>query len=168
ALLQSFPDPAVNAIEKLRLFKELDARNRDLTEALEQQTATAEILRVISSSPTDLQPVLDAVAENAARLCGAADANIFQVQDGFLLLVSTRAGIPSPPTRKRAIDRGSVPGRSVADRRTIHIHDLAAEPESEYPISVAAQRAINHRTTLATPLMREGVAIGTILIRRME
>src|SRR5690242_2956644 len=122
-LLETFADQAVIAIENVRLFKELQTRNRDLTEALEQQTATGEVLRVISSSPTDLQPVLDAVAENAARLCGAADANIFQVQDGSLVLVTTRGEIPSPPTRKRAIDRGSVPGRSVADRRTIHIHD---------------------------------------------
>ena len=168
SLLNTFADQAVIAIENVRLFKELEARNRDLTEALEQQTATSEILRVISSSPTDLQPVLDAVAENAARLCDATDANIFRVQGESILLVASRGDIPSPPLRTRTIDRRSVTGRAVVDRRTIHIHDLAAEPESEYPISRALQQQISHRTTLATPLLREGVALGAILIRRME
>jgi GAF domain-containing protein/DNA-binding response OmpR family regulator len=168
ALLQTFADQAVIAIQNVRLFTELEARNNELREALEQQTATSDILRVISSSPTDLQPVLDAVAENAARLCGAADAIIFQAQDGLMVVVASHGDIPLPPTRRRAIDRGSVPGRSLVERRTIHIHDLAAESDEEYPISKAAQREINHRTTLATPLLREGVAIGAILIRRME
>ncbi len=167
-LVATFADQAVIAIENARLLGELQARNADLTEALEQQTATSEILRVISSSPTDLQPVLDAVAENAARLCGASDSNIFRVQNESIVLVASWGDIPSSPLPTRTIDRRSVTGRAVVDRRTIHVHDLAAEPESEYPISRALQQQISHRTTLATPLLREGVAVGAILIRRME
>ena len=122
---------------------------------------------MISSSPTDLQPVLDAVAENAARLCGGIDAGIFRVEDGSLVRVSAHGPIPRTYAT-RAINRGSVAGRAVVDRRTIHVHDLAAESDSEYPDGKADQRQIGHRTTLATPLLREGVALGVILIRRME
>src|SRR5262249_32841317 len=94
ALLQTFADQAVIAIENVRLFKELEARNRDLTQALEQQTATAEILRVISSSPTEIQPVLNVVAERAARVCGADDAVIFRIDGQKLRRVSHHGLIP--------------------------------------------------------------------------
>jgi signal transduction histidine kinase len=167
ALLQTFAAQAVIAIENVRLFKELEARNRDLTEALDQQTATGEILRIIAASPTDLRPVLDAVAGNAARLCAANDAQIFRVEDGALYLAASFGPIPAVPG-KRAINRQWVTGRSVVDRQTIHVHDLASEPDSEYPVGKALQRQFAHRTTLATPLLREGVALGAILIRRME
>jgi GAF domain-containing protein/CheY-like chemotaxis protein len=167
ALMETFADQAAIAIENARLLTELQAKNSDLTEALEQQTATSEILRVISSSPTDLRPVLEAVADSAARLCSADDANIFQVQGEMLALAVSRGGIPPSPA-VRQIDRRSVPGRSVVDRQTLHIHDLAAESDEEFPISRAAARRTNVRTVLATPLLREGVALGTIFIRRME
>ncbi len=167
SLLRTFADQAVIAIENVRLFAELEARNRDLTEALEQQTATSEILRVISSSPTDIQPVLEAVAENAARLCQAFDAQIFRAEGDFLRLAASFGSIPLSHAG-RPVHRGWVTGRCVADRRTVHVHDLAAESEAEYPEGRLRQQLEGHRTTLATPLLREGQPLGAILIRRME
>jgi GAF domain-containing protein/anti-sigma regulatory factor (Ser/Thr protein kinase) len=166
-LLKTFADQAVIAIENVRLFKELEARNRDLTAALEQQTATSEILRVISSSPTDLQPVLAAVAENAARVCGAIDAQIYRVEGESLRWVASHGPIP-PLTGLRPINREWVTGRAVVDRCSVHVHDLAAESVTEYPIGKADQAQTGHRTTLATPLLREGLPLGAIVIRRLE
>ncbi|HEU4341215.1 MAG TPA: GAF domain-containing protein, partial [Candidatus Binatia bacterium] len=159
-LLETFADQAVIAIENVRLFQELK-------ESLEQQTATSEILGVIASSPTDIQPVLDVVAENAARLCHATDAVIHRI-DGDMLRAVANYG-PLPGRRGEGlplIDRRSIPGRTVIDRRTLHIHDLAAEPEGDLQASFA--RRLGVRTVLATPLLREGIPIGTIRIRRME
>ncbi len=166
-LVKTFADQAVIAIENVRLFQELEARNRDLTEALEQQTATSEILRVIASSPTDIQPVLDAVAESAARLCDAADAQICRIEGNGYRHVASHGSIPAPKRDEFILTiRGRIPGRAIIDRQTIHIDDLAAEPEDDLPAPFA--RSVGIRTTLATPLLREGVPIGAILIRRLE
>src|SRR5262245_41428053 len=164
ALLKTFADQAVIAIENVRLFTELQEKNRALTEALEQQTATAEILRVISSSPTDLQPVMDAVAENAARVCGATDATI-RLIEGDIMRVASRFGAISPVAPEVIpVDRDSHTGRAIVERRTIHIEDIRRLPETEFPRIMRE----NQRTVLATPLMRKGEPIGAILIRRVE
>ena len=152
-----------------RLYQQIEARNRELTESLEQQTATSEILRVIASSPTEIQPVLDVVAENAARVCAATEAAIFRI-DGENLRPAAWHG----PLAKMKIDerlslsRGLPVGRAIIDRQTIHIHDLAAEVETEFPASKIYQDRFGTRTILATPLLREGIPLGVIQIRRME
>ncbi len=161
-LLETFADQAVIAIENVRLFNELK-------ELLEQQTATSEILGVIASSPTNTQPVLDVVAENAARVCGANDAVIFRVNGDVL----DRAAHYGPifwagSEESLLVSRGSVNGRAVVERRTIHIHDMSAEAEAEFSEGLSFQRRSGHRTILATPLLREGTPIGTIMIRRTE
>jgi len=167
ALLQTFADQAVIAIENVRLFKELEARNRDLTEALEQQTATAEILRVISTSPTDLQPVLDTVVRSAARFCGAYDAILFQVEGDSLRFPAHYGPIPGPAGSSIPLVRGSVAGRIALERRVVHLADVQAETE-EFPDTAARAKAEGHRTTMGVPLLREGAAIGALVLRRTE
>jgi GAF domain-containing protein len=169
-LLETFADQAVIAIENARLFQELthkttdlETTNLELRESLEQQTATSEILRVIASSPTDLQPVLQVIADRAAGLCEAADAVVFRIDGGTLRPVANYGPLPG---RNSAMDRTSLPGRAVMDRQTVHIHDLAAEPEDNLPAPLS--RSLGARTVLATPLLREGIPIGAILIRRTE
>jgi signal transduction histidine kinase len=166
-LLETFASQAVIAIENVRLFKELQDRNRQLTEALEQQTATSEILRVIASSPTDIQPVLHTVAQNAARLCEANDAVILRIEGHVLHPVARYGSIPLP-VADVPVNRENPSGRAILDRNTIHVHDLAAEVETEFPGSKGRQKISGARTVVATPLIREGVPIGGIFIRRTE
>jgi signal transduction histidine kinase len=163
-LLETFAAQAVIAIENVRLFQELEARNRELTEALEQQTATAEILRVISSSPTDVQPVFDAIARGAARLCEAVDVVVLRVDGDVLRLVAHHGPMPAGDV---PLQRGTVAGRTVLERRVIHLEDLQAE-QDEFPEGSAIARRRGHRATLSVPLLREDVALGSIQVRRTE
>ena len=163
ALLQTFADQAVIAIENVRLFKELEARNHALSESLDQQTATSEILRVISSSPTDTRPVFDAIADSAARLCSANDAQVLRVEGDILRLVAACGATSMPSVRQ--LTRGHLVGRAVIDRQTIHVRDLA-QALAEYPETTATRYGI--QSALAVPLMREGVALGVIRISRTE
>ena len=168
-LLQTFADQAVIAIENVRLVKELQSRNTDLTEALEQQTATSEILRVISSSPGDVKPMLDAVAERALMLCDAAQATIVLV-DGDALRCAAAFGKTSTLQEGELmpLTPGSVAGRAIHDGAPFQIEDLAAASEEEFPVGRELQKRIGHHTALAVPLMREDRAIGALQLWRME
>ena len=149
--------------------RELAEANAGLTEALQQQTATSEILRVISSSPTDVQPVFEALAESAVRLCGAIDATIFLTDNDAIRLVAHHGPIPQGRSGEYTLplDRTSVTGRSIVDRQTIQVADLQAET-AEFRLGSGEARQLGHRTCLAVPMLRDNAAIGAINLRRAE
>ena len=147
--------------------RELGDANRELTESLEQQTATSEILRVISQSPTAIEPVLDALVKSATRFCGAYDAVIFLPEGDSLRVAAHHGSIPQPVGRSVPLVHGTVGGRALLERRAVHVADLQAEAQ-EFPEGSAFARQLGHRTILSVPLMRESVAIGVIQLRRAE
>jgi signal transduction histidine kinase len=147
------------------------ALRKRLAKAHEQQIATSDILRIISSSPTDLTPVMTALVESAARLCEAQNAQIFRVESGDRMRLVARYG-PVRSTlevnQARTITRGSVSGRTIVDRVALHIADLLEDVATEYPDIAPAIVRQNIRTTVGVPLLREGVPIGTITAFRTE
>src|SRR5262245_39727142 len=151
------------------LEKRLAEALRDKSEALEQQTATAEILRLIAGTPTDLESVLGTVAETAMRVCGARDTIIYRCDGDVLRLACTRGPLPvSPSSLALPLNEKTVTGRSVVERRTIHVHDLAAVAASQYPEALSRGVPSGSRTVLATPLLHDAEPLGAILIRRGE
>jgi signal transduction histidine kinase/putative methionine-R-sulfoxide reductase with GAF domain len=156
ALLKTFADQAVIAIENVRLFNETK-------EALERQTATGEILKVIASSPSDVQPVFETICKSAAQLCDAKDAVLWRV-DGDTMRVGGHFG--DLPVEEVPV-ASSAPGRAVLDREVVHVRDLQAETV-RFPRGSEVARRLGLRTTVNVPLMREGKAIGVISARRAE
>ena len=162
ALVETFARQAAIAIDNVRLFNETK-------EALAKQTAISEILQVISSSPTNVQPVLDAIAERAAHLCDASAASIWLTEGDMLRHLASKGPSAEAATSIDAlpINRDSMSGRALLERRTIHVRDMLAET-AEYPLSAEIAQRSGHRTLVVMPLLREGQPFGTILLRRQE
>jgi GAF domain-containing protein len=166
-LLQTFADQAVIAIENARLFDEVQAKTRDLTEALTYQTGSSNILRVIASSPTDVEPVLKAIVESACELCAADDA-LVQLRDGDDLVYAAHRGSIPVGLQRRTINPNFIGGRAVIDRVPVHLRDVLSAEGDEFPESQEISRPLGTRTLLCVPLLGEGESIGTILLRRTE
>src|SRR5262249_51855060 len=170
ALLQTFADQAVIAIENVRLFKELEARNYDLTRALDQQTASSDILRAISASPVDVQPVFEAIARNSVRLCNGVMGAVFRFDGEFMHVGAlhgfsdegeeeTRRAFPTRPERRM------LAARAVLSRAIVHVPDVMADPEFDYGALAATAE---WRSLLVVPMLRGGEVLGTVGVARAE
>jgi GAF domain-containing protein len=167
-LVRTFADQAVIAMENARLLGELQARTRDLEESLEYQTATSDVLNVISRSTADVQPVLDTVIETAVRLCGADRATIY-TREGEVYRPASSSFSASDPeywaiVRQRTIvpGRETLSGRVLLEGRVVQIADIRADPDFAVPETLAGV----NRTMLGVPLLREGAVLGTINLSR--
>src|SRR5262249_38872902 len=168
-LLTTFADQAVIAIENVRLFDEVQARTEELTEALEHQTATSEVLNVISRSPTDAQPVFDAIVQSAARLCEAIFSVVWLCDGELLQVAATHNFTPEVlnklfKTYPARPDRSTAAGRAVLDGKIVHLPDLLADPEYSHELALAG----NWRASLAVPMLRDSKPVGAISVGRAE
>jgi GAF domain-containing protein len=170
ALLQTFADQAVIAIENVRLFTELQASNRELTTALDQQTATSDILRAISVTPIDVQPVFEAIARNSVRLCNGVRGAVFRFDGEFMHIgalhgfsadgeEATRRTFPARPERRM------LAGRAVLSRSLVHIPDVLADPEFDHRALAASA---DWRSLLVVPMLRGDEVLGTVGVARAE
>src|SRR5512145_592338 len=142
---------------------------QQLAESLKREKATVEVLRLIASAGRNLQPVLEAVAENAASLIGADDAIIHRIEGDVLHDAAHYGHIPrSTDAVSTPVDRKSVAGRAVFDGQIVHVHDMQAQPEAEFPLAKLRAARDGTRSVLGAPLLLDGIPIGAILIRRTK
>jgi signal transduction histidine kinase len=168
-LVSTFADQAVIAIENVRLFEEVQAQRREVTEALEHQTATSEVLNVISRSPTNAQPVFDAIVESASRLCDAVFSVVWRYDGNLLHYAASHNFTPEVldliiKTYPKPPDRSVVAGRAILDGRIAHVPDMLADPAYAHELALAG----NWRASVAVPMLRDGKPVGAISVGKAE